>query len=61
MQIIVKPAPGQRYDATLYIDGEAIDFTNDKRAGCCVRTLMNRMILKYGKPTEEIIVDIDGW
>ena len=61
MQIVVKAAPGSRYDATLYVDGEAVDFTNDKRAGCCVRTLMNRMLLTYGKPSDEIIIDIDGW
>ena len=61
MQIIVEPAPGQRYNATLYIDGEAVDFANDKGAGCCVRTLMNRMLLTYGKPSEKITIDIDGW
>ena len=61
MQIVIEPAPEQRYNATLYIDGEVIDFVNDKRAGCCVRTLMNRMILTYGKPMGKITVGIEGW
>lgn len=61
MQIKIQPAPGNRYNATLYIDGEAVEFVNDKRPGCCVRSLMNKILLSYGKPTQEIIIDIDGW
>jgi hypothetical protein len=61
VQIKIQPAPGNRYNATLYIDGEAVEFVNDKRPGCCVRSLMNKILLSYGKPTQEIIIDIDGW
>ena len=61
MQIIIKPAPGNRFDATLYMNDEAVDFVNDKRPGCCVRSLMNKMMLEYGKPDSEITIDIDGW
>lgn len=61
MQIIIEPAPASRYNATLFIDGEAVDFVNDKRPGCCVRSLMNKMLLEYGKPSETITIDIDGW
>lgn len=61
MKIIIEPAPGQRYNGTLIIDDEVIEFVNDKRPGCCVRTLMNKMLLKYGKPEDTIIIDIDGW
>jgi hypothetical protein len=61
MQIRIQPAPGHRYDATLYMNDEPIEFVNDKRPGCCVRSLMNKMMLIHGKPTDEIVIDIDGW
>lgn len=61
MQIIIEPAPGNRYNGTLVVDGEVLHFVNDKRPGCCVRTLMNKMLLEFGKPSEKITIDIDGW
>lgn len=61
MQIIIEPAPGNRFNGVLYIDGEPVEFVNDKRPGCCVRSLMNKMLLMYGKPEEKITIDIDGW
>jgi len=61
MQIIIEPAPGHRYNGTLLIDGEVVEFVNDKRPGCCVRSLMNKMLLEYGKPEQKITIDINGW
>ena len=61
MQIVINPAPGNRFDAVLYMDGEVVEFVNDKRPGCCVRSLMNKMLLMYGKPDSQITIDIDGW
>lgn len=61
MKIVIEPAPGHRYNATLFIDGEATEFVNDKRPGCCVRTIMNKLLLNFGKPDSTITIDIDGW
>lgn len=61
MQIIIEPAPGNRYKGTLYIDDDLIETTLQPRAGCCARTLMNKLMLLYGKPTETITVNIEGW
>ena len=61
MQIIIEPAPGHRYNGTLIIDGEVVEFVNDKRPGCCVRSLMNKILLDFGKPEGTITIDIDGW
>jgi len=61
MQIIIEPAPGNRYNGTLLIDGEVVAFVNDKRPGCCARSLMNKLLLEYGKPEEIITIDINGW
>jgi hypothetical protein len=61
MQIIIEPAPGNRYNGTLIIDGQVIGFVNDKRPGCCARTLMNKLLLEFGKPSEQITIDINGW
>jgi hypothetical protein len=61
MRIVIEPAPGHRYNATLTINDEVVGFVNDKRPGCCVRSLMNKLLLEYGKPEETITIDIDGW
>lgn len=61
MQIIIEPAPANRYNATLSVDGEVVAFVSDKRPGCCVRSLMNKMLLEYGKPSEKLVIDIEGW
>jgi hypothetical protein len=61
MQIVINPAPGHRFDAVLYMNGEAVEFVNDKKPGCCVRSLMNKLMLEYGKPDSQITIDIDGW
>lgn len=61
MQIIIEPAPGHRYNGTLIIDGEVVEFVNDKRPGCCVRSLMNKMLLQFGKPEDTLTIDINGW
>jgi hypothetical protein len=61
MQIVVEPAPGQRYKGSLFIDDELIEMTLQSRPGCCVRTLMNKIMLLHGKPTEKITLDIEGW
>lgn len=61
MKIVIEPIPGQRYKGTLFIEDEEVEITLQQRPGCCVRTLMNKMMLMYGKPTEEVVVTIDGW
>ena len=61
MQIVIETAPGNRYKGSLFIDNELIETTIQPRAGCCTRTLMNRIMLMYGKPTENLIIDIEGW
>jgi hypothetical protein len=61
MRIVVEPALPSRYKGTLYINEEEIDHTFQPRPGCCVRTLMNKLMLMYGKPTEPITLEIEGW
>jgi hypothetical protein len=61
MQIVVEPAPGQRYKGSLFLDDELVETTLQSRPGCCVRTLMNKLMLLHGKPTETITLDIEGW
>jgi hypothetical protein len=61
VRIVIEPAPGHRFNASLMIDDEEILFVNDKRPGCCVRTLMNKLMLEYGRPDSKITIDIDGW
>ena len=60
MRIIVEP-DGFNYTGRLYIDAEMIAVHSDSRPGCCVRKIMNDLFYKFGKPTGNIIVDIDGW
>jgi hypothetical protein len=61
MQIIIEPANGNRYKGTLFIDGEVIETTLQPRAGCCTRTLMNKIMFLYGKPENILTIDIEGW
>lgn len=60
MKIIVEP-DGFNYVGYLYINDEKIATHKDIRPGCCVRALMNQILLKFGKPTNTINVDITGW
>jgi hypothetical protein len=61
MQIFIEPAKGNRFQGTLLIDGEVIETTLQQRPGCCARTLMNKLMLLYGKPLEPITLEIEGW
>lgn len=61
MQIIIEPVPGHRFKGTLILNDEIIETTFQTRPGCCARTLMNKLMLLYGKPTEEITLEIEGW
>ena len=62
MQIQVNAIAGGKYYGELSIDSEKIAQTVDNRVGCVVRTLINQMQLKYGKPTaESILIDIQDW
>jgi hypothetical protein len=61
MNIIVEPIPPSRYKGTLFVDGKEIETSIQSRPGCCVRTLMNRLILLKGKPKNTIDVKIEGW
>lgn len=60
MRIIVKRLPNA-YEASLYLDGEFVVSMQDKRPGCAIRLIMNRLLNDYGHPTEDLVVDIDGW
>jgi hypothetical protein len=60
MQIIIEPV-GNRFSGKLYIDEELVADVIDQRPGCCARSLMNQLLLKRGKPTSQIVVDISGW
>lgn len=61
MEIIIEPAPGFRFKGELWMNGELIETVLDKRPGCCTRTLMNKLMLMYGKPDDKITVTIEGW
>lgn len=61
MKIVIEPSTASRYKGTLYIDGQEIDHTIQPRPGCCARTLMNKLMLMYGKPLETITLEIEGW
>jgi hypothetical protein len=61
VKIVIEPVPGQRYKGTLFIEEEEVETTIQPRPGCCTRTLMNKLMLMYGKPSEEVTIQIDGW
>jgi hypothetical protein len=61
MQIIIEDAPARRYKGSLVIDEEVIQTTVQARPGCCVRNLLNYLMLEYGKPTEQLVLDVHGW
>jgi hypothetical protein len=61
MEIIVEPIPPSRYKGTLIVDGEVVETSIQSRPGCCVRTLMNKLLLLNGKPKNTFSVNIDGW
>lgn len=61
MEIVIERVNGVKYMGKLYIDGDLIDTALDNRPGCVIRTLLNRMQEKYGKPDDTITVNIDGW
>ncbi len=61
MQIIIEPLKGNRYRGVLLIDGEKIDSTIQNRPGCCARNLLNKLMFLHGKPTEEVVLEIEGW
>jgi hypothetical protein len=61
MKIIIEDAPARRYKGSLIIDGETITTTNQARPGCCVRNLLNYAMSQYGKPSEQLVLDVHGW
>jgi hypothetical protein len=61
MEIIVEPIPPSRYKGTLIVDGEVVETSIQSRPGCCVRTLMNKLLLLNGKPKNTFSVNINGW
>lgn len=61
MRIVIEPSLGSRYKGTLYIDDKEVEHTVQQRPGCCARTLMNKLMFMYGKPTEPITLEIEGW
>lgn len=62
MQIVIEPVSGSRYRGTLIIDGEVVDTTIQPRPGCCARSLLNGMMMKHGKPTDQVVLEIlSGW
>jgi hypothetical protein len=61
MQILIEPLKDGRYRGVLILDGEKIDTTIQARPGCCARNLLNKLMFLHGKPTEEIVLEIEGW
>jgi hypothetical protein len=61
MEILIEPIPPSRYKGVLVIDGETVETSIQSRPGCCVRTLMNKLLLLKGKPKEPFSVKIEGW
>jgi hypothetical protein len=61
MKIVVEPIPPSRYKGVLIVDDEEIETSIQSRPGCCVRTLMNKLMLLNGKPKNTISVTIEGW
>jgi hypothetical protein len=61
MQILIEEAPARRYKGSLIIDEEVITTTIQARPGCCVRNLLNYIMINYGKPTEQLVLDVHGW
>jgi hypothetical protein len=61
VQIIIEDAPARRYKGSLIIEDEVVQTTIQSRPGCCVRNLLNYAMLQYGKPTEKLVLDINGW
>lgn len=61
MQIVIEDAPARRYKGSLIIDSEVITTTTQARPGCCVRNLLNYLITNYGKPSDQLVLDIHGW
>ena len=60
MKIIIEPV-GNRFQGQLIIDEKIIETTIQPRPGCCARTLMNKVLFLYGKPSETIFLEIEGW
>lgn len=60
MQIVIEPV-GSRFSGKLYVNNELIAEVIDQRPGCCARSLMNKLLLNYGRPTGQITMDITNW
>jgi hypothetical protein len=61
MKITIEDAPAKRYKGSLIVDEEVVYITNQARPGCCVRNILNHLMLTYGKPTEQLVLDVHGW
>jgi len=61
MQIIIEDAPARRYKGSLVIDEEVVTTTIQARPGCCVRNLLNYAMSQYGKPSEQLVLEVYGW
>ena len=61
MKIVIEKVPPRRYQGTLYIDDEVVETVFEQRPGCAARKLLNMIYMKYGQPSGEIVLDVDGW
>lgn len=61
MEIKIQSVPGQRFKGELIIDGKIIETTVQARPGCCARNLINKMFMMHGKPSDDLVLSIDGW
>lgn len=61
MQIVIEPVSLNRYRGILLLDGQVENTTIQPRPGCCVRNLLNSLMLKHGAPDGTITIEIDGW
>jgi hypothetical protein len=61
VKIIIEDAPAKRYKGSLIIDEDVVTTTIQARPGCCVRNLLNYIMLNYGKPQEKLVLDVHGW
>lgn len=60
MRINVIKKEGGKWVAVLAVD-DYKDSARADRPGCAIRDVLNRFQYMYGPPSDDIIVDIEGW